>query len=478
MPYEIPENYLPDGYRCLKVFVPDDEHYLDQFWTAYEYFCQWTAWEREALKRGRQVALKWRTGFDMARDIFIQFGGCEMAITAIRQNPANPCDIQVQTDSSTTWVSTIDISKCNSGSGGLSGLSNLTIENNIIVGTDQCGDQVALGPASDPKHSSVYTPAYPSANPGDQCNAGANAAQYLSDQINHWADIRVTLVGIYQWVINIVEALSLFVPETAWTAPIYEFFQQTADWVQTNWENLQTYDAYDELRILVTKFYSADGSMSKAQWETLIEEMQTQYVIPSTTDHDRAWFIATYIANNLGSVGMARIANSMGITDADCTDVEWSQSFEFASSMSGFTGIRATGETTAQYVQYAYWKQVQTLFGGAYQTWVAIYRRGLAPFTLTHVEFTYDAVPGELPGDGPEAFVSIHNTGGDHTFSQELITEAVTDRTLAHSDVWTDVDAIEINVHTGSDATLPVGNGGNGKIKRVTIKGTGLNPFE
>lgn len=477
MPYLIPDNYLPAGYRCVKFFVPDNDMYMDDFWSSLEYFCQWTAWERDDLKRGRQVAFKWRTGFEMARQIFEQYGGCEMAITAIRQNPANLCDVQVQMDGSTTWVSVIDISKCNSGSGGLNGLSNLTIENNTIVGTDQCGDTVPLGPATDPKHSSVYTPAYPSALPGDKCNAGANAAQYLSDQINHWADIRITLVGLYAWVTNIVGGLVLFLPETAWTAPIYEFFEAVANWTVGNWEALQTYDAYDELRVLITKFYSADGSMSKAQWQTLVEEMQTQYVLPTTTDHDRAWFIATYIVNNLGSVGMARVANSMGITDADCTDVEWSHSFDFAASEQGFTTRNDADEILAQYVQYLYFRQVTLLTGGNYHTQCTIYRRNLLPFTLTGATMVYDAVPGDFPAPGPEAFIMASDGANDHIAAQEYITTSVDHRELSFATEYTNVDKIEFTVHTGVDATLPVGNGGTAKIRSIIIKGTGSDPF-
>jgi len=66
--YLIPENAQTAETRCLRVFVPDDPLYIAAFLGAYEYFGQWTAWERDTAHRGAIAASVWKDAIDVTID--------------------------------------------------------------------------------------------------------------------------------------------------------------------------------------------------------------------------------------------------------------------------------------------------------------------------------------------------------------------------------------------------------------------------
>ncbi len=73
--YLIPENAQVTGIRCLRVFVPDDPLYIAAFLGAYEYFGQWTAWERDAAHRGAIAASVWKDAIEFTLDGLSQYCG-------------------------------------------------------------------------------------------------------------------------------------------------------------------------------------------------------------------------------------------------------------------------------------------------------------------------------------------------------------------------------------------------------------------
>lgn len=58
--YIIPEEPQPEGYYCLKVFIPADDLYLYAFSGAFQFFGKWLAWERDNAHRGTLAAQAWR----------------------------------------------------------------------------------------------------------------------------------------------------------------------------------------------------------------------------------------------------------------------------------------------------------------------------------------------------------------------------------------------------------------------------------
>lgn len=58
--YLIPDNPQPDGFYCLKVFIPADDLYLYAFGGAFQFFGKWLAWERDSSHKGALAAAAWQ----------------------------------------------------------------------------------------------------------------------------------------------------------------------------------------------------------------------------------------------------------------------------------------------------------------------------------------------------------------------------------------------------------------------------------
>jgi len=62
--YIIPANPTPEGYICLKVYIPDAIEYLYAFSGAYQFFGKWPAWQRDQAHNATLAAAAWREAID------------------------------------------------------------------------------------------------------------------------------------------------------------------------------------------------------------------------------------------------------------------------------------------------------------------------------------------------------------------------------------------------------------------------------
>lgn len=62
--YLIPENVQPEGFYCLKVFIPADDLYLYAFAGAFQYFSKWPAWEKSNDGRAALAANAWKSAVE------------------------------------------------------------------------------------------------------------------------------------------------------------------------------------------------------------------------------------------------------------------------------------------------------------------------------------------------------------------------------------------------------------------------------
>ena len=86
--YLIPENPTPDELNCLLVFYPDDPLYLQALLGSISYLGTWTAWERDAAKRGRLAAAAWKDANDCTFDAMGCLTELISALTGINQTLA------------------------------------------------------------------------------------------------------------------------------------------------------------------------------------------------------------------------------------------------------------------------------------------------------------------------------------------------------------------------------------------------------
>lgn len=86
--YLIPENPTPNELNCLLVFYPDDPMYLQALLGSLTYLGTWTAWERDAAKRGRLAAAAWKDANDCTFDAMGCLTELVSALTGINQTLA------------------------------------------------------------------------------------------------------------------------------------------------------------------------------------------------------------------------------------------------------------------------------------------------------------------------------------------------------------------------------------------------------
>lgn len=91
--YPIPDNPLPEGYRCIQVLVPDDPVYWADFWGMLDYMCTWVAWPRDEAHTGKEIAALWRNGIDISKEAFDNMEGCLPGPEG-PQGPAGPAGPQ------------------------------------------------------------------------------------------------------------------------------------------------------------------------------------------------------------------------------------------------------------------------------------------------------------------------------------------------------------------------------------------------
>lgn len=460
--------------RCVRVYIPDDDEYEAQFWGSLQTHSAWSMYERDSLKRGKISAAVWLACLERTRYEYLLYGGCPVNITNVRQNPANPCQLQYSIDNGGSWVTFADVSECISGAsiGGANGVTNIRFENNVIVGTDQCGDTVPLGQSSDPTTSARYKPAYPDAPTNGQCLAGANAAEYLEDQIHHWSDVRINIIGVVQQVINIAQGLMLLFPEISWLEVLWEVLDEIAEFTEDHDTDLLTLSLKDTYAAIFPQYYNADGTMNAARFADLLARLETTLPTPPTWTAEQEYHLKLYrMIKAMGAVGMTRLANAAGITDVTCSNIEWSVLFDFTQSPCSFpvlygqyvqgTGLRTTYHTDAG----DSFRQVEISIDHS-------------TYDLTGIELSYFAEQGQNDfGLDNSIYARIwhDSNANDHILAED-------DPILEGSHVlkWTKT----IETHTLSGITLVVGHGnttadpgGLGIIQKVRIFGTGSNPF-
>lgn len=470
--YPYPENYLPAGYRCVRVYIPDDDIYQQDFMAGYEYFCTWLAWGRDPQRKGKAIAAKWRIGFDRVLDEISKGINCMTTFTNLRQNPANPCQLQYSADGGGTWQTFADISQCVSGStvAGAAGITDLQIINNVIVGTDKCGDTVPLGPASDPRYNAAFKPPYDPAIAGNNCVAGANAAVWLEDRLHAWAHIRLNVIGYVQQVINIVQGLTVFFPEVIWTEGIWEIYDEIAEWSEDWWTNIETLAVYNDLRVILAKYYDGSGVMSKTQHAEMMTELATHYDGPPTTTFTKsAWFIIAFLANQLGSVGMTRISTAGGITSADCSDVEWEQVFDLHASSQGWLGDNGCQWITG----VGFVDRLVEIAGINWRS--AGVERTIPATTITYFRAEYDCELGSTnQSDGNRGQLFFNGEENPTLIEQDDNAEGPT--VLIWQGSTANVTFLNATKNVSAVA-VPADGGGTATISKVIVRGIGTNPF-
>ena len=79
MPFtiDLPDNVEIEGFRCVKVWIPDSDGYESALHSLLTYLNNWFAWQRDEEKRGKEAAQHWRTAYRLTIEDFLSGNNCD-----------------------------------------------------------------------------------------------------------------------------------------------------------------------------------------------------------------------------------------------------------------------------------------------------------------------------------------------------------------------------------------------------------------
>jgi len=109
--YPIPDSPGPEGYYCVRVYVPHDQLYMGAFWQSLHYLASPRAWANDADKTALVAAQVWRDAIQKSQEIdACAEGNC--GVDDVRQKPDEPCTLQKLDSCTDEWVDFADMMLC------------------------------------------------------------------------------------------------------------------------------------------------------------------------------------------------------------------------------------------------------------------------------------------------------------------------------------------------------------------------------
>lgn len=103
--YPLPDN-LPTATRCIQLEIPDDDEYTQLLVGALSWLAFWDAYDRDADKRGRDVAALWRNALDSLT--FCDGSQPEYIIETVEQYIGGLVEIESEEEMANLRIETID----------------------------------------------------------------------------------------------------------------------------------------------------------------------------------------------------------------------------------------------------------------------------------------------------------------------------------------------------------------------------------
>lgn len=470
--YLLPDNVEPPDVVCVKVFIPNDPLYLREFWDAYGYFAQWSAWKRDPLKRGKLAARAWLKAFDLARDEYILKGNCTMAITNIRQNPLNPCVLEFSEDGS-TWTQFADLKDCGGGCGGSNEVLRLT--DGVVERYDPCADDwKSAGPKTPITGGHGDASGSMSVSSNTACLAATNIAHVVATGANAgWA--------IYEATSNALLLANTIAGAFALITPGFEWFDGIAVWIADlilNFEGMISeivaIDLEAELAQMLTPYISSDGGMTQANWSAFqADEIAKAQSVGEWTAEGCAWGMVNLITYILGPAGLVKAESLGGITESDCGSPEWVKTFDFTSSQGGWARTLDAGQRYGVWQSGHGWKSELASNATVQATQLEIYL-SFQETTITRVDVEFDASTGSFSSGSPIKAICDALACATNLASGALSDGENQIYSWSGSEL---VSTLNVALLTGVAGLSDPPPGGSSTIRRITIRGSGENPF-
>jgi len=472
--YLLPENAQPPDTVCLKVYIPNDPLYLREFWDAYSYFTQWSAWKRDPLKRGKDAARVWLKAYDQAREEYILRGGCPVAITNLRQNPLDPCKLEFSEDG-VTWTEFANLKDCGGGGCGDSGV--LRVTNGVVQRYDPCDESWRdAGPVTPTTgHGGDGVGSY-EPGPDVSCLAATNISHVLTTGISATIAVLIAEANLAQLANALAAAFATITPGFEWYDAVAVTFAEILLSYSGSWSDVNDYDIEDDVTLIMQPYIDDDGSITAENWHNINQELIAKgesYTLFSTENVKWALYnLATYV---LGPQGLVKAEKLGGLTEGSCGAGSWTHTFDFMVSRQGWFAVGFGYTPTANnYVTGQGWKPAVAAGGGSNTVNGLGIKILLPSIDVTSVKMIYDATPGDLGSAPAYAQVALSEDVGE-----DMGEEAIQTGT-ARSFEWTGtrtVTSLFAMVIPGYHIGGGLSDEGSAILRKIIVRGTGDNPF-
>lgn len=292
--FPIPENVVPDGVKCIQLTIPDDMQHEAVFMGAVALLTKWNSWQKDGTTNARDAANAWKEA------LLTGIEACMSAVTDVRQNEETPCILEKQIDGG-AWVEFADLQLCQPRIRKRGGTIQWFDGTNWVDMPDD-GDDPMDG-TIDPQWTD------PPAGETGNCLAAENITALLQQQVTEWASA-LTAGAIALGIVTIITGVltAFFVPFA--TPAILGFATTIIGIGASGLSSAFTTEVYDRFKCIVYLNAETDGSITVADYESIIDDVQSE--------SGTAWDLIEVWLGFLGAVGLSRAAASAGITTGDC----------------------------------------------------------------------------------------------------------------------------------------------------------------
>lgn len=474
--YKFPTPFDPGEYSCIVVYVPKHTLYYAAFWRAYEYFTTWYAWARDPLHTGKKVGELWLRGFERARKQFDNTKGeCIMAITDIRIDPLDACNIQIQIDGGAEWIDKISVGNCGGGGGG-SPCPVLRYNGAQLECYDTCTKTWSpIGEATDQTVNMPLPPIAILPN-GSNCDATANMADYVYQCCKKIEGGLANLEGVLTSILEAYIIITAAFPITEWLAALATGFFNADSEVGKNWEQTRDFDTRPSLRAALFPYVKTDGTIDQQGFDSAIHAVEQLQHDAITTPIVLAWGDVLNIMHVIGPNGLSRMNSSAGIVGADCTTYEYNVVYDLTKTPGPFAPTFYFDGYNAQWVNGIGWKTVLRHIDGVRDVRICSIQAAFQPASLTNIDFAFHATNGINDGSIDELKAEIELTPSGTVYVTN------DDEGAQHINWLGSEDGVTgLGFSRRSGVNLPEDGvtdpGGEVFVTQCSIRGRGLNPF-